>query len=390
MFIVKLIRSLLGYVVFAATGGFPERFINLCVKDKIPLWDLRNHGDVLEGKTTISGYKRIRRAVHRSGVRMRIREKRGFPFLTAQNRRRVGLLIGVVLAGMLVAYLTTMVWTVRVEGNVQIPEETILAAAKELGVCVGARRSKLDVQAIAETLLVQVDGLSWAAVNLDSSKAVVEVRESVPAPEILDTQTPANIIATEDGILTKVEVYSGTAALPVGSAVVKGDLLISGVVKNADQTETLWGAQGNVYAKVERNMVFTCPDTPFAGFSSADTRYSLFFLGLRIPLGRRLEGESYLVERYCANADTVLPVGILRERTQIYATDFVLEERTDRARYAAKKFAAAYGKLWRESVILSNQVTFDYFSAQPSVTGKLLCEKEIGANQKIFVEKISD
>lgn len=390
MLIIKLIRSILGYVVFTGTGGFPERFINLCVKFRVPLWDLQNHGCSFQGKTTIRGYKNIRPAAHRSGVRLRILEKRGLPFLTAKNKKRVGLAVGLTVAALLIAVLSSRIWTVEVEGNVDIPDEQILSVAEDLGVSMGASRRRLDVQEIADALLHEIDGLLWAAVNIDASKAVIEVRESIPSPEILDTQTPANIIASEDGILTKVEVYSGTAALPVGSAVLKGDLLIAGVVRNSDNSETLKGAQGNVYARVERNILFACPDTPFLRCSETEERKVLYFLGLRIPLGARTGANPYTVKAYLSNGTTTLPVGVFRERSESYAEEYLLESSADKARYAAKKYAATYKQLWEESVILQTNVTFDFEGAQPSVSGCITCEKEIGINQEIFVEKISD
>ncbi len=390
MLIVKLIRSFLGYVVFTGTGGFPERFINLCVKYRIPLWDLKNHGDTFEGKTTIHGYKHIRPAAFRAGVRLRISEKRGLPFLTAQNRKRMGLLIGFLVCAALIAVLSTHIWTVEVAGNINVPTETVLETAGRLGVTVGARRSALDPKEIADALLYEIDGLSWAAVNIDACKAVIEVRESVPRPDILDTETPANIIADEDGILTKIEVYSGTAALPVGSAVLKGDLLISGVVKNLDNSETLKGAQGNVYARVKRQMDFSCESLEFLACSAAKERYILEFFGLRIPLGRTLGTEVYTVKQYLSDGKTQLPVGLLRERAQAFETPKTLESPSDCARYAAKQYACAYKTLWSESVILSEDISFDFESTAPTVYGIVTCEKEIGINQEIFVEKISD
>ena len=390
MLIVQLIRSLLGYVEFTGTGGFPERFLNLCVKYRIPLWDLKNHGDSFTGKTTIHGYKSIRPAAHRSGVRLRIDTRRGLPFLTAKNKKRVGLLIGLLVAVLLVGVLSSRIWTVSVEGNDRIPEEQILAAAETLGVQMGARRKTLDTENFSEALLQKIDGLSWAALNIDSSKAIIEVRESIPKPEMADTQTPANIIAAEDGVLTKVEVYSGTAALPVDSAVLKGDLLISGVVKNLDNSETLKGAQGNVYAKVKRDMLFACPETPFMACSAVRERTLLYIFGLQIPFGRRTGDAAYTVRSYLSSGETSLPVGVFWERSAIYDSAYTLETPADKARYAVKKYAAAYKDLWAESVILETNITFDLKSEQPSVSGTILCEKEIGVNQEIFVEKISD
>ena len=390
MFIVVLVRWLLGYVSFAGEGGFPERFINLCVKAHIPLWDLSRADEQLTGKTTIRGYKHIRPIVHLSGVRVHITGKRGLPFWSARHRRRAGLIAGLLAAAVVIACLSVRIWTVSVTGNAEIPAETILAAAEELGVRVGAKRSDLDTAALAEALLDNVDGLSWAAVNIDNCRAVIEVRESTPAPEILDTQTPSNIIAGADGVLTKIEVYSGTAAAEPGSGVVQGDLLISGVVENADGSQTLHGAQGNVYAEVTENMSFSCPDAPFLRLSASATRYSLFFFGLRIPLGFSPGEQDYTVERYLSNDELALPVGILRERAEVYNTAYTLENKTDRARFAAARFAARFAELWTDSVILHTALTFDFEAEDPYISGTVLCEKEIGINQQIFVEKISD
>ena len=98
MFIVVLVRWLLGYVSFAGEGGFPERFINLCVKAHIPLWYLSRADEQLTGKTTIRGYKHIRPIVRRSGVRVHITGKRGLPFWSARHRRRAGLIAGLLAA----------------------------------------------------------------------------------------------------------------------------------------------------------------------------------------------------------------------------------------------------------------------------------------------------
>ena len=360
MLIVKLIRFFLGYVVFTGTGGFPERFINLCVKYKIPLWDLKNHGEYFEGKTTIRGYKHIRPAAFRAGVRLKIREKCGLPFLTAKNKKRMGLLIGFAVCAALIGILSAHIWTVEVSGNVNIPNETVLEAAERLGI------------------------------NSDACKVVIEVRESVAQPEILDTETPSNIIADEAGILTKVEVYSGTAVLPIGSAVLEGDLLISGVVENLDKSETLKGAQGNVYAKVERPMHFSCAGKSFFGCSATRERYIFEFFGLHIPLGRPIAGECYAVREYLSDGKTQLPVGMTREYGAIFDTETELSDAGDRARYVAKQLACAYKSLWSDSVILSEDITFDFENAEPATHGTVTCEKEIGINQEIFVEKISD
>ena len=72
MLIIRLIRFLLGFVTFTAYGGFPERFVNLCTMNKIPLWNMKKEKDFITADTTVNGYKSIKASAKNSGVRVRI------------------------------------------------------------------------------------------------------------------------------------------------------------------------------------------------------------------------------------------------------------------------------------------------------------------------------
>ena len=80
MFIIELIRWLFGYINFRAFEGFPDRFINLCTKNQIPLWNIKNVGGRLSASTTIQGYLNIRECAKKSGMNVRVVEKKGLIF----------------------------------------------------------------------------------------------------------------------------------------------------------------------------------------------------------------------------------------------------------------------------------------------------------------------
>ena len=109
MLIIKLIRFLLGYVSFSATGGFAERFVNLCTNKRIPLWNMKKVGNVLYGETTVEGYKAIRQSAYRSGMKMKLERKRGLPFFLNNNVKRKGIAIGF-LASMAIVFLGVLLW----------------------------------------------------------------------------------------------------------------------------------------------------------------------------------------------------------------------------------------------------------------------------------------
>ena len=330
-------------------------------------------------------YKNIREAVRRSGVKTRIIKKTGLPFFTFKQRKRVGLVIGVAAAIITVSYLSTMIWTVSVSGNENISDEQILNVFSSLGVKPGAKRRDINAKEISDEALKIFDGdLSFAVVNLNGSNASVEVRESVPAPKIEDNETPCNIVASEDGVVTKVQLYSGQEEIKAGSAVLKGNLLISGVKTNQDKTESLVHAAGNVYAEVEKNISSDFENLEFCAPSREKIRYALYFFNVKIPLGGVPDyGEKYAVSFLASTDKTVLPMGIIRVRTTEYNRDFLLEDESCRELLSAKK----YTDLCRSELKNCKIISSDIQKNGSRLNGAYKCEKQIGVESEIFVEK---
>jgi hypothetical protein len=212
----------------------------------------------------------------------------------------------------------------------------------------------------------------------------VEVRESVPAPKIEDNETPCNIVASEDGVVTKVQLYSGQEEIKAGSAVLKGNLLISGVKTNQDKTESLVHAAGNVYAEVEKNISSDFENSEFCAPSREKIRYALYFFNVKIPLGGVPDyGEKYAVSFLASTDKTVLPMGIIRVCATEYNRDFLLEDESCRELLSAKK----YTDLCRSELKNCKIISSDIQKNGSRLSGAYKCEKQIGVESEIFVEK---
>lgn len=385
MFIIKFLRYLFGFVEFRAVGGFPERFINLCTKNGIPLWDVKRNKDALIASTTVKGYKSVADSARRAGTRVRITCKKGIPFITHRQKKRIGILIGLAAAAVLIVFLSTMIWTVSVEGNQKISDERISRVFSTLGVKMGVRRKSLDTAQIADEALKQFEGeLAWVSVNLDGSKAIIEVRESIPVPPITDRSTPCNIIASEDGVITKINLYSGQVETKTGSAVTKGDLLISGVKTNLNKSETLMSADGYVFAENEQKLETQFTDSVFFKQSQEKIKYTVYFFGLKIPMGfTKFENPVYTVETYLDSDGVALPIGVIREYECELNSEFRVSDEQQQNLLAAKKYSDSYRVLYENSEIKAGEFVY----ANGKYSGKYTCEKQIGVKQEIFVEK---
>lgn len=387
MIVIKLIRYILGYVSFTAEGGFPERFVNLCTKNRIPLWNMQNRQKCITADTTVAGYKNIRQCAKKSGVRVRIEKKHGLPFFLSANKVRKGIIIGITAAVVIVAFLSTMVWSITVDGNKSISDEQILSVFSQLGVKVGVRRSSVSASDAADEAVKMIDGLNWASVNIRGSRVEIVVSEKTEAPEYPDTVTPCNIIAAEDGTILSIEVNIGEQEVKPGDAVLKGELLISGVTKNLDKSETLKAARGNVYARTNERIIASMQDESFKCESEQKTRYILYFFGLKIPLGISVSNENYSkTEKYLSNGKIDLPVGIICEHSFQTESETKLPPEYEKL-YCAKKYSDEYKNLFENSEILKSSFFGSKADTGYLFKGEYECKKEIGVRNEIFVEK---
>jgi len=388
MLIIKLIRFFVGYVTFAAYGGFPERFVNLCTKNRIPLWDMKKEKTFITADTTVKGYKSIKSSAKNSGVRVKLLKKHGLPFFIHKNRRRIGLLAGFMAAVITVSFLSTMIWSVSVSGNKTLTDEEILTAFETVGVKVGARRSAISPSDAAYEAKKLLPKIAWASVNIKGSRAEIVISELNEAPEFPDDTTPCNIIAAESGTIMGIEATVGIAEVKRGDAVLKGDLLISGITENLDKTYNLKAARGRVHARVSKEITASYNGEPLLRQSKLSKQRILFVFGLKIPLGRGVGEENVYTEKsFLSNGDTSLPLGVITNRVYYSEISEALPEEYQKV-WSAHLFACSYREMYRESEeLLSSSFSFDTVNGTPVFTGNYECKKEIGKTLEIFVEK---
>ncbi len=391
MIIIEFIRYLFGYINFRAWGGFADRFINLCTKDEIPLWNIRNINGNITASTTIEGYLNIRHAARKSGMRLCVVEKKGLLFFIKRNKARTGLFLGFALSIMIITILSQFVWSVSLVGNITLDDDYILDTFEKYGVSVGSKISSIDTELAAQNAMSEIEKLSWASVNLKGSVMVIEVREKTDAPEIYDSETPTNLIASEDGVILSIDVLNGIEEVKPGSAVLKGDLLISGLITHPDGSEEVIHGDGYVKALVKKNKAFSYTDFSLYCQVTEKTRKKLFFFGLAIPLGTQVP-EEYFAEHksFLKNDEMLLPLGIITE----YGAEFGQEKFTPEEALQ-NKLSLFSNALYTKNLLEISHISNSTLTEKTGEFGKNYefyaeCEQEIGTLQEIYVEKTND
>lgn len=265
----RLINWLLGYVEVRAEGTFPERLLNLCAQNRLPFWAL-SWGDETSFtfRIRLKDLPRLRQYAQWAMCAIHEGVRRGGLAALLRWRRRWGFVAGAVLAFLAMAVLSRFVLVVEVTGNETVPTAVILTELQRLGVRAGAYGPSLDRTALANEALIALPELSFMAINLHGTRVEVVVREVEQVPEMLDEDTPADVVAAADGIILDIHTSAGRAMFQDGDTVAKGEVLISGDVElrkpegsDYDIGKLVVRAAGEVTARTWRELEASIPLT---------------------------------------------------------------------------------------------------------------------------------
>ena len=252
--LLELYRYLRCFAIIKISGGFPERFLNLCNRENIYLWDTLYENGAITAKIYCKDFYKLRKIRSKSGVRIKILRKNGLKFSLKHNSKHKILIYGLAMSVISMSIMNLFVWCIDVSNSQSISRYEILSTVETLGLRFGTFVPLFEENKTNREAVNYFDGkVIWAATNIKGSKANLEVREHVSEKNDETTENdPCNIIADFDGIIVSSEVHSGVKVVSQGSAVKNGDLLVSGISENSDGSVNFHSADGRITAYNKR------------------------------------------------------------------------------------------------------------------------------------------
>lgn len=233
MLAIKIWNYFRGYVIIKVEGLTLERLLNLAASHNIYLWDIKRHSNiVLEMKSSIKGFKEMKKIVKKVGCRVEIKEKRGFPFIISKARKRKMLALGFLLFLIVTFLLTSTIWKLDIIGAIQTPENEIKSLLKDNNIKIGKLKYNIDEEKIKDILLDRYDYISFISTEIKGTKLTIEIKEQDIPPERVNKDYPCNVVAKKKGVIVKVIPRNGKAVVNKGTIVEEGELLITGILKN--------------------------------------------------------------------------------------------------------------------------------------------------------------
>ena len=221
-------KILRGYVTIEVTGFSVERFINMAAHKGIYLWDVTYTPTGVRMNVSIKGFKQLRECSRKTKCKFRIKKKIGAPFVIYKYRKRKILIGGLLFSIVFVYTLSCFVWFIDIKGYDRIRREDLLAFCSGKGLHIGAFKYRINNKQLKADLMNNFRDISWLDIHIKGTRAVIQLTETLKAPQVISQATPCNIIASKDGLITSIVTGAGKPLVKQNDVVRKGDTLVSG------------------------------------------------------------------------------------------------------------------------------------------------------------------
>ena len=251
MFIKIIFSYILGYLKVSIEGYYIEKFINICKSRKITIWNLNRKANVeLELNIRIKEFKEMCKVAKKTGCKVKIKNKKGVPFLIHKYKKRRIFIILLLIVLILIGISSMFVWNVDITEENNQNLENIKNDIEEAGLKTGTLKSNVNSKEIINKIRLKRNDVAWMGIELKGTNAVVKIVKASSKPNIIDENEYCNIVANKSGIITKINAQNGTANVKVGDTIKEGEILINGWMEGKYTGVRYVHAKGEIEAKV--------------------------------------------------------------------------------------------------------------------------------------------
>ncbi len=224
----------LGRVTCEITGEEPVRFFNLCRSRGICLYGLKKGETGYLCTLSVKDFFAIRHLSFLAGTHIRIVTRKGLPFFLKKIQKRSIFLVGMMGCALFLVWVSGFIWDIRISGNQQISDESILRYLQSQQVACGVAKGQIDAHETAEALRSAFPLFSWVSVEKRGTILSIQVEEARTGETVEDTKGESSLYADREGRIAGIVTRSGICQVQEGDYVYPGDLLISGEIPLTD------------------------------------------------------------------------------------------------------------------------------------------------------------
>lgn len=231
------------YVFIEIRGKMPERFLSICKRRNIPLYEVypcvTGKGTVYTAVMRLRDFWKLRPIARKADCVLLVKKRMGLPFFLHKYRSRLVFFAGGLYCFWLITLLSTFLWSITITGGFVHTQEELTAYLKEKNIVCGMRCSKIDCDRLEKQMRIDYPDIGWVSAELKGAKLIVQISETNQPGREDVPQEKSSLCASVDGIVRTILCTKGTPLVKEGDVVKKGDVLISGIVPVVGDNETL-------------------------------------------------------------------------------------------------------------------------------------------------------
>jgi len=158
-----------------------------------------------------------------------ITKRYGLNFLGDFSLKHLGLIIGIFIFLAVNILSSKILMNIKVVGLERINEAEIRKTLKNSGIFEGKFLLNIDTKNLAKNLENNFDDISFVSVFYKGNSLIINIKEKLFIEELENT---CDIVAKNNGVITKLEVVQGKTNFKVGDIVKAGDVIIEGKIND--------------------------------------------------------------------------------------------------------------------------------------------------------------
>ncbi|MBE5944232.1 MAG: hypothetical protein E7258_04870 [Lachnospiraceae bacterium] len=394
----RFVKWLKGYKQIEIKGPWKDRFVNICSKNDINIWGIEEYKGNIRAYISSKDYEISEQYIKKTETKIDVICQVGLPCIINKYKNRYGFILGIIIFFVALYGFTSYIWDINVTGESFYTKEEIIKTVKDNYVDIGTPVSEINCEELEKALRNEYDKVAWISCEITGTRLNIEINETIEKDTIEAPDTPCNIIAVKDGIITKIVTRHGKTVKTIGEEVKKGDVIITGVINLYNDYDELIEtnhipADGDVYAIVESEYYDEFDMNYYEKvYTENESKGISFLFGNKVitPFEGNNDYELYdkIVDEHKLKLGNYiyLPISFYEITTKEYTSVLKTYTEEQAKEKAYKRMALYVEKLRKKGVsIVENNVTIDYVNDKCIMRGTIVTEELIGVPSELII-----
>ena len=171
-------KFIYGCVTIHVMSGSRERFINMCHHRKICLEHVISSDEYLEAVISARNFRTACEIAKKTGNKIRIKKKKGIPFIAFRYRKHYSFVAGVVLCMAFIYICSLFLFNITFSGNSNLTTPVLTRYLESIGVKNGCRTACIDCNDIEKKMREDFDEITWVAAAVKGNHLYISIKEN--------------------------------------------------------------------------------------------------------------------------------------------------------------------------------------------------------------------